>query len=158
MSHAIVTVQQHHAGPLLQHANVGAQLDPAGANALRVLRQPNHPMTVRTLQIGFRHQRCDGKRIRIVQPELSKRCGDEIPKRGKTNARRRRCHGDDSRVRVECGAIMRRAEQLFLVGCGSAEIPRPETIDVNAHTQVTVRAAAIDLVKHSEVGQLIIRD
>src|ERR1700737_4169378 len=46
MSHAVVAVDQRHAGPLLQHTNVGGELDPSGPNAPRIVRQTDDPVTV----------------------------------------------------------------------------------------------------------------
>ena len=92
MAHAVVAVDERHAGPLLQHANVGAELDPAGANAPRIVRQADDAVAVRTLQIGFRHQRCDSDRVGVGHAKPAEGRGDEITEPGKIRTHRQVLH------------------------------------------------------------------
>ena len=61
--HAVVTVNQRGTRALLYHVNIRPRIDAAGTDALRVLRQSNDAVAVRTLQIRVRHQPCHGESV-----------------------------------------------------------------------------------------------
>ena len=95
MSHAVVAIDERHAGPLLQHAYRRMQVESARTNASRVLRQPNDAVSVRTLQIGFRHQRGDGRRIVVGHSESAQRRADKTTQPVHAYARRCFIHGHE---------------------------------------------------------------
>ena len=49
----------------LHHAHGRVQVEAAGADTPRVLRQADDTVPVRTLQIRFSHQRCDAERVGV---------------------------------------------------------------------------------------------
>ena len=59
----------------------GLQVDAAGADAPHVLRQPDHAVAVRALQVRVRHQRCHDARIRVGHAERFEGSRDERPQR-----------------------------------------------------------------------------
>ena len=73
MAHAVVAVDHRHRGALVHHADVGPRIDAAGADALDVLRQPDHAVAVGALQVGLRHQRGDLVGIGIGQAHAAQR-------------------------------------------------------------------------------------
>ena len=76
VAHAVVAVD-HGAGRALVHdADVGLQVDAAGANALHVLRQAHHAVAVGALQVSAGHQRGDLARIGQRHSNLGKRHRD----------------------------------------------------------------------------------
>jgi len=71
-------VDERHAGALLHDADIGMQVHAAGADALHVLRQADHAVAIRALQVGFGHQRRDRARIRRGHAHRLERERDEI--------------------------------------------------------------------------------
>jgi hypothetical protein len=65
------------------------QVESAGTNAPRVVRQANDAVAVLTLQIGFGHQRRDGGGV-IIRHARRRRPADEIAQAVSVDARRRR--------------------------------------------------------------------
>ena len=57
MPHPVITIDHSHRGLIVHDFNLRIHVDPTSPNTLDVLRQANHAMTVRALQIGLRHER-----------------------------------------------------------------------------------------------------
>ena len=61
------------AGVLVHDPDVRPDVEAAGLDAAGILRQPGHAVPVRSLQVGFRHQGCDGRGILVRQAQLRQR-------------------------------------------------------------------------------------
>src|SRR6266481_2371887 len=77
MAQAIVAVHHRGADVIVHHADVGPDVEAARLDPPCILRQPGHAMPVRTLQIGFCHQRGDGRGILVRQAQIRQRFPDE---------------------------------------------------------------------------------
>jgi hypothetical protein len=69
MAHAVVAVDEGGGKMLLHHADVGTDIEAAGLDAAGILRQPADAVTVRSLQIGLRHQGRNRHGIVVRQAE-----------------------------------------------------------------------------------------
>ena len=67
MAHAVVAVDQRHGGALLDHADLGPDVDAAGLDALHVLRQADERGR-RALRVSLGHQPGDANHA-IVEDE-----------------------------------------------------------------------------------------
>ena len=56
MAHAVVAVEQRHADALAARPDARTQIEAAGSDASRVMRQPDHAAGVATAQIGLDHK------------------------------------------------------------------------------------------------------
>jgi hypothetical protein len=80
MTHAIVAIDHSHGGAFCDDPNVGVGVDASRQNAFDVLRQTNHAMAVRALQVGAGHQRRDFGGVLIWQASTSKSAEDKDAK------------------------------------------------------------------------------
>ena len=77
VSHAIVAIEQGRRELLTHDMDVGPDVEAAGLDTAGILRQPADAVSVGSLQIGLRHQRGHGRRIRLRQAQLHHRFLDE---------------------------------------------------------------------------------
>jgi hypothetical protein len=61
MSQPVVAVDQRHRRLLAGDADIRLRVDPAGADAPDILRQPEDPVAVGAVQVRFDDQRCAGR-------------------------------------------------------------------------------------------------
>jgi hypothetical protein len=88
--HGVVAVDERRRRALLDDADLGMQVDAAGADPLQVGREADHAVAVGALQVGLGHQRGDRRRIGVGHADGDEGARDEVAQRlGAQRPRRR---------------------------------------------------------------------
>ena len=77
VAHAIVAIQDGRAGVLVYDMDVGPDVEAAGFDPPDILRQPADAVPIRTLQVGGRHEGCDGCGVGVRQADRGERVLNE---------------------------------------------------------------------------------
>jgi hypothetical protein len=75
--HAVIAIDQRRAGVLTHHMNVWPGIEAACPDTAGILRQTADAVSVRALQVRFRHQACNGRSIRVRQAQFDHRPTNE---------------------------------------------------------------------------------